>query len=417
MLTLENIIKNPNKLTYKEILLLIFPILIITGPFLPDLVISYFFIIYIYFLLKNEKFENILLDYKYFIFFGFICFLSTIINYKLDILTLKSLLLFRFYFFICISILIIESCEKFLNFFFIILLLTLSTLSIDAYFQLFTNYNFFGFEKLDPKRLSGMFGDEYILGSFLFKTSILLLYSSAFSKINHNLILLFCLFIIEPLIFFSGQRGPFIISIIFIFGIFLVNYKNWIMYLGMVYLILVIGGNLLFNQKYNERFIYDVTSNLKKENVINIDDKEKKLPFSILTPSHTKIYATSLNMFNEKKLLGHGINSFRKVCVKFNGCSTHPHNFYLQVLAELGLVGLIFLLVFFIRIFYDFLLKLKLILYDKKDGLKNSYYLSLGMFLVFFPFQPNGNLFNNHMLANLSIIIIFYLYDKRRLNE
>ena len=68
-------------------------------------------------------------------------------------------------------------------------------LSIDSYFQLLTNYNFFGFEKLDPKRLSGIFGDEYILGSFLLRASILLLYLSAFSKINKNYTLALFLFV------------------------------------------------------------------------------------------------------------------------------------------------------------------------------------------------------------------------------
>ena len=88
---IKNIIKNFKELSTKEIFLLLFPLLIVTGPFLPDLVVSYFFILYSYYLIKNENYKNILLDYKYFIFFGFVCFISTFINYKLDILTLKSL--------------------------------------------------------------------------------------------------------------------------------------------------------------------------------------------------------------------------------------------------------------------------------------------------------------------------------------
>ena len=144
-------------------------------------------------------------------------------------------------------------------------------LSIDSYFQLLTNYNFFGFEKLDPKRLSGIFGDEYILGSFLLRASILLLYLSAFSKINKNYTLALFLFVLEPLIFFSGQRGPFIISFIIVLGILIVNYKNLIAYFGIAYLILLIGGNLIFNEKYNERFVYDISANIKKENILKID--------------------------------------------------------------------------------------------------------------------------------------------------
>jgi len=122
-------------------------------------------------------------------------------------------------------------------------------------------------------------------------------------------------------------------------------------------------------------------------------------------------------MFNEKKFFGHGVKSFREICIKYNGCSTHPHNFYLQALSETGILGFLILFGFFIKISYELLLKLKLILFDQKSKIKNSYYLSLGMFSLFFPLQPNGNLFNNYLLINLSIIILFYLYDKRRLNE
>lgn len=414
---IKNIVKYYKNLSFKEILILFFPLIIISGPLLSDLSVSYFFILYMYYLIKNN-FKNILFEYKYFILFGLICFLSTFINYKFDLLTLKSLLLFRFYFFICISILIIENNKILLNYFFTILLVILCILSIDSYFQLLTNYNFFGLEKLDPKRLSGIFGDEYILGSFLLRASILLLYLSKFSKINKNYALTIFLFILEPLIFFSGQRGPLIISFIIVLGIIIVNYKNLIVYLGIVYLILLIGGNLVFNEKYNERFVYDISTNIKKENILKIDEtKNKKLSFSVLTPTHTQIYASSLQMFSEKKLFGHGVKSFRDVCGKYNGCSTHPHNFYLQALAETGIFGFLILFGFFIKISYELLFKLKLILFDKKKEIKYSYYLSLGMFSLFFPLQPNGNLFNNYLLINLSIVILFYLYDKRRLNE
>ena len=41
------------------------------------------------------------------------------------------------------------------------------------------------------------------------------------------------------------------------------------------------------------------------------------------------------------------------------GCSTHAHNYYMQVLSELGLVGILFLAIFYISLLY---------LYDAKNG-------------------------------------------------
>ena len=55
-------------------------------------------------------------------------------------------------------------------------------------------------------------------------------------------------------------------------------------------------------------------------------------------------------MFLEKPILGHGYNSFRIKCSSYEqetrtdtgshkGCSTHPHNSFLQILSEQGLIG------------------------------------------------------------------------------
>ena len=84
--------------------------------------------------------------------------------------------------------------------------------------------------------------------------------------------------------------------------------------------------------------------------------------FSEHYESHYKI---SLKMFRDKPFFGHGVKSFREVCKNpeyyvDNGCSTHPHNFYVQLLAETGLVGCFFLFFFYfyiIKMFLNYFLK------------------------------------------------------------
>ena len=123
-------------------------------------------------------------------------------------------------------------------------------------------------------------------------------------------------------------------------------------------------------------------------------------------------------MFKDKPILGHGPKLFRIVCkdYKYNKtedvCSTHPHNFYLQLLAETGLLGF-----YFILIALFFVLKEAILILLKKKYASSQEICLLGaFFLTLWPLVPNGNLFNNYMLVNLSIIIVFYLYDKK-LNE
>ena len=54
-------------------------------------------------------------------------------------------------------------------------------------------------------------------------------------------------------------------------------------------------------------------------------------------------------MFKHNKIFGVGNKMYRKLCNKDEyfvndfSCTTHPHNFYLQVLAENGLIGFIIL--------------------------------------------------------------------------
>ena len=68
---------------------------------------------------------------------------------------------------------------------------------------------------------------------------------------------------------------------------------------------------------------------------------------------HDDHYSSGMKMFKDNFLFGQGLKMFRVKCneEKFNvgrfSCSTHPHNIIIQFLAELGIVGILFLIYFF----------------------------------------------------------------------
>jgi len=68
---------------------------------------------------------------------------------------------------------------------------------------------------------------------------------------------------------------------------------------------------------------------------------------------HEEHYISALKMFNDKPIFGIGANLFRFKCnkpkyeIQTRSCNTHPHNFYIQILAELGIFGFGFLVIFF----------------------------------------------------------------------
>ena len=83
-----------------------------------------------------------------------------------------------------------------------------------------------------------------------------------------------------------------------------------------------------------------------------------------------------------------------------NGCNTHPHSTHLQILAELGFLGYLFLfsfLVYVIALFARAVFGLILKNNSLRDEKCNLYlaFITIGLIQSFFPLLPSGNIFNN----------------------
>ena len=73
-----------------------------------------------------------------------------------------------------------------------------------------------------------------------------------------------------------------------------------------------------------------------------------------LTNSYINEFESGISTWKQNKVLGGGIKSYYYNCAKRNkinsnlpGCSSHPHNYYIQIAAELGLVGLALAIIIF----------------------------------------------------------------------
>ena len=66
-------------------------------------------------------------------------------------------------------------------------------------------------------------------------------------------------------------------------------------------------------------------------------------------------YITAYKMYLDNKILGVGVKNFRKFCSNKKymeselSCAPHPHNTYIQILSETGIIGFIFLLLIFVN--------------------------------------------------------------------
>ena len=112
--------------------------------------------------------------------------------------------------------------------------------------------------------------------------------------------------------------------------------------------------------------------------------------------AYGEIYLLSLNMFLDNPFTGVGINNFKYLCnnndlykkmMKNYNCASHPHNIYIQWLAEGGLI------VFIAFLAYLFFIISSIV---QNNGEKKYKVISLVIMLtMFWPIMSTGSLIKN----------------------
>lgn len=91
-----------------------------------------------------------------------------------------------------------------------------------------------------------------------------------------------------------------------------------------------------------------------------------------------------------------------------NGCNTHPHHIYFQLLAETGVLGFFFIsYIFFLGCFYLF----KKLFYKNTDFSEGRTILLIGLLSSILPILPSGNFFNNWYSIVIFFPIAFYIFE------
>ena len=144
----------------------------------------------------------------------------------------------------------------------------------------------------------------------------------------------------------------------------------------------------------------------------------------IFSKSHDSVIRTAYNMFKDQPIFGHGPKMFRVICkdekysTGVTPCMTHPHNFYVQLLAETGIIGFLFLFSAFIYVIFTALRQFKSIIFRQKRPLSDyQVCLLAGILITVWPLTTNGNFFNNWLMISYSLPVGFYLqsiYSKKK---
>ena len=137
---------------------------------------------------------------------------------------------------------------------------------------------------------------------------------------------------------------------------------------------------------------------------------------AIFSPTHDVLIRTAYNMFKDKPIVGHGPKMFRIICkekkyaVGKHPCMTHPHNFYIQLLAETGFIGFLFLFCTLGYVLFAALRQFKCIIFKQKRPFTDyQVCLLAGILITVWPLSTNGNFFNNWLMITYCLPVGFYL--------
>jgi len=226
-----------------------------------------------------------------------------------------------------------------------------------------------------------------------------------FFKIKNLINLIPLLWVISIVtVFFSGEKNALGLMTILTGIYFLYSDFSYTKKIGALFLIILFSFTLINSFPQIKKRIYT-------EAILN--SSKGIYGFSVVHYAH---YKTAYSMFVDKPFFGHGPKSFRIQCKKdkfsYNhlSCSTHPHNMYLQLLSETGIIG--FLFVFSIWIFC-FLRLIILFFKVDKDKFKHQFniFVTSAVFINFFPISTSGNIFNNWISYVYFMSIALFLYS------
>lgn len=387
-------------ITFFSTLLILLPIVLVTGPALPDIFLS---LIAIFFLIKSIFLKN----WKYYknpIVVGFLLFSiygvlrSLLYEIPAESLTREgSIFYFRYIFFAMGVWYLLDNNRHLSKCLLIVSIFTLLIVSTDGMYQYFTGFNFFGNEKWSDNRLTGFFGDEPIIGRYISYLSIftfVLIYQNFEIKKKTILFSIAFMVITEVLVFLTGERSPlFSLTLFSILVVIFMPHLRFYRIIGFLFSILIIFTITQINPVAKKRMVDETFNQVS----------QTQLPFLPYSDHHEEHYISALKMFSDNPLFGIGTNTFSFECEKSNykisdrSCTTHPHQFYIQVLAELGIFGFLFMFSFFVYLSWSLIKQFYFSLTNQSNKLIpfNLFLFHILIFVYWWPIIPHMSLYNN----------------------
>lgn len=405
-----------------SIITLSLPIFLITGPAIPNLIIILMSLYSMNKFYKDiELINNFKIIFSFFLFFIIYIIFVSLISDNIFFSLEASLFYLRYILFSLTIYFLLNKNTKLITYFLYILTFCISFVSIDAIFQYIYGINLFGLKiYADDGRISGIFHDELILGSYIVKLlplliSLFFLYIDKIKKIYFLYIFIFLLIVFFT-VTISGERVSLLYCCFILVNLFIVLPFKKLSFLILSFTFIMIGLIIYNNPSTKNRLIDRTKADL------GILSTGYDLKF--FSDTHEQHIKTSIEIFKENTIFGSGPKMFRVKCKDYknkyyHGCSTHPHNTYFQLLSETGIIGTLTIIAIFFIILYQYLKIFFTIILQKNNNkiVFSKFFLIISFLITLMPIIPSGNFFGSYINIFFYFPLGFYLYVHMKYKE
>jgi hypothetical protein len=207
---------------YLQLLVLCIPILLISGPFLPDFFLTISSLSFIFFVFLKKKihlFYNKI--FLYFLIFLLICIISSIFSDYREKSLITSLAYIRFGIFIIAIKFLINKKNNFVKNLYNLLFIIFILFFFDSILQKISGFNIFGWQS-PYSRITSFFHHDIKLGGYILRLTPLLVALAIYNKKKINIIL-FISILSLIISFLSGERTAFFLNLFFFIAFFFIT--------------------------------------------------------------------------------------------------------------------------------------------------------------------------------------------------